>query len=78
MYEFKLDADELTKYLAWEAAHHVKGVCKYFDDGKSPICPVGAIGGRVTFHFTQTGVGLISTVSCACGAKEDLTNYDLW
>lgn len=78
MYTFSLDADETKKYLEWEAAHHQKGVCKYFDDGKSPVCPVGAIGGRVSFRFTVTGIGVISVAECACGAKKDLTNYDLW
>jgi hypothetical protein len=78
VYNFSLDADETKKYLAWDEAHHQKDVCKYFDDGKSPECPVGAIGGRVSFHFTPTGIGTVVTVTCACGAKEDLTNYEHW
>lgn len=78
MHAFSLDVEETQKYLAWEAAHHTKQNCKFFDDGKSPICPVGAIGGRVSFRFTITGVGVIVVVECACGDKKDLTNYDLW
>ena len=39
---------------------------------------VGAIGGRFTYHFTPTSLGLISSISCGCGAKETLTNFDEW
>lgn len=78
MREFKMDDEEFRKYLDWEAKHHTKANCKYFDDGSSPVSPTGAIGGRVTYHLTPTGIGTVVKVTCACGAEEDLTNYDLW
>jgi hypothetical protein len=52
--------------------------CKYFDDGTSPNSPVGAIGGRIKFQFTTTGLGIIAIVKCACGEEVDLTDYDSW
>lgn len=39
---------------------------------------VGAIGGRISFHFTPTSLGMIMTVSCMCGDERDLTEYDDW
>ena len=39
----------------------------------------GAIGGGVTYHFTQTSVGVIITVTeVLSGEKLDLTDYDNW
>ena len=38
----------------------------------------GTIGGRLTYSFTSTGVGLVTEVQCACGWKENLTNYEDW
>lgn len=44
-------------------------------------CPIkygGAIGGKTTYSFTSTSLGTICKVECACGQKEDITNYDDW
>lgn len=38
----------------------------------------GAIGGRLTYQFTYTDLGLVFKVSCACGAIHDASDYDLW
>lgn len=42
------------------------------------IKSTGAIGGRYTYSFTPTGLGVISTVKCACGEEFDSTNYEKW
>lgn len=36
----------------------------------------GASGGRTTYSFTPTTLGVITVVSCACGKKCDITDYD--
>ncbi len=38
----------------------------------------GAIGGRITYSFTPTGLGLVTKAECACGAELDLSDYDSW
>lgn len=40
----------------------------------------GTIGGRFTFHFTPTSVGMHITVSDAMEQKDtiDITDYDCW
>ena len=38
----------------------------------------GAIGGRLTYSFTPTGLGLVTKVKCACGEFIDLTGYESW
>jgi hypothetical protein len=43
-----------------------------------PITDVGAIGGKITYTFTITSIGTAEGVQCACGAKKNLTDYDLW
>lgn len=39
---------------------------------------VGAIGGRFTYSFTPTDLGEILVIKCACGAEQDLTEYNDW
>ncbi len=38
----------------------------------------GAIGGAATYQFTDTSLGQVQRVKCACGQSRDLTNYDEW
>lgn len=67
---FNLLESEYDKYKEWNKEH--KKTCTlYMNDG--------AIGGRITYHFTPTGLGAIKEVSCACDHKKlDLTEYDHW
>ncbi len=39
---------------------------------------IGAIGGTITYGFSPTGLGTIQTIECVCGAKLNLTNFELW
>lgn len=39
---------------------------------------IGAIGGRLTYQLTPTGLGMVTKVICACGKEADLTDYDSW
>ena len=45
-YTFRLIGVELEKFLTWEEEHNK--TCRFYDDGTSPICPSGAIGGQMT------------------------------
>ena len=38
----------------------------------------GAIGGRITYVFTPTGLGVAAGAKCACGSEINVTNYDEW
>lgn len=38
----------------------------------------GAIGGKITYTFTPTGLGLIEKGVCACGKEIDVTDYQDW
>jgi hypothetical protein len=68
-----LDDDETKKLLKWNEDH-----LKDCHGGKEPYA--GAIGGRLTYHLTHTGLGTVVKVVCAfCLDKPgDLTDYDSW
>lgn len=61
--------DGLQSKLAskWKNEH----VCKYSTNS-------GAIGGQFTYAFTNTSLGQIFKVQCACGEEVDLTDYMGW
>jgi len=61
--EFKLTEIQQEKFNKW---NH-----KCDNDG-------GAIGGKLQFVFTPTGLGVILNVKCVCGEKLDLTEYEKW
>ena len=66
---FELTDEDMIKYREWLAIHDK--ICNYKHNS-------GAIGGRITFSFTHTSLGLITEIECACGEKLDLTNYEEW
>lgn len=74
--QFLIDGVELTKFRAWEVEHNK--TCKFYDDGTQVASPSGAIGGRFTYSFTPTGLGHVVVVSCTCGMKINITDFDNW
>lgn len=74
MKQFQLTQRQSEQIERWCREHK----CMFTDDGQSPVCPSGAIGGRFTYTFTPTGLGVIVTVKCACGAEVDVTDYWSW
>lgn len=38
----------------------------------------GACGGRITYSFTPTSLGVVIKAKCACGEELDLTDYKGW
>jgi len=73
---FVLEGTELALFRAWETEHDK--TCRYYDDGTSPECPSGAIGGRLTYRFTPTGLGHIIVVKCLCGGEVNVTDFNSW
>jgi hypothetical protein len=65
---FELTKEQVEKYKKWNEEH--KKVCKLNERS--------TIGGRLTFQFTPTGLGVIESVQCACGEKLELTDINDW
>lgn len=62
---YTLDADQAKKFSEWTET--------------LPDANVGAIGGRYTFSFCGTGLGIVTKVTDAITKQEcDLTDYDSW
>jgi hypothetical protein len=57
---------EIIEARLWESKHDC------------PIAYEGAIGGKTTFCFTPTSLGVILKVKCACGTEKDFTDYGSW
>lgn len=64
--KFELDKEQMEKFKKWLKRHDKNCIYK---NSKKQV----AIGGRLTYHFTPTGLGVISQVHCVCGKKVDLT-----
>lgn len=65
---YRLSETELKTLKEWDERH--------LDErhGKEPYA--GAIGGRLSYIFTPTGLGVISKVKCMCGEEFNLTDWD--
>lgn len=68
---FEITEEQQKIFENWKTIHNKK--CVFSDPMKQ-----GAIGGRFTYIFTPTGLGVITKVKCACGDEIDLTNSENW
>ena len=66
MISYSLEDADLNKLIAWKKAHDCT------------ITEVGAIGGQYTYCFTDTSLGVVIKIQCACGAETDITDYSIW
>jgi len=66
--EFQIILEDYNKYVEWYKEHMKE----------CPIESAGAIGGRFTYSFTPIGLGVITRVTCVCGAELDLTDWESW
>lgn len=71
---FSLDAGQLSKLDIFKNEHG----CKLSNDSITGRKKVGAIGGQYTYSFTNTTIGTVAKVRCACGAEIDLSDYENW
>lgn len=62
---FELDKVELQNFIEWDSKHECS-LKEY----------AGAIGGRISYKFTPTNLGVVVKVICGCGEEADITNYD--
>lgn len=67
--KFVLSETEVKKMNDWLKSHNE--TCPNAGSKKQ-----GAIGGRLTYYFTPTTLGVFSSVKCVCGAEEFLTDLD--
>jgi hypothetical protein len=67
---FKLNEKQVEKLNKWLKRHDK--ICKFKKEKGDTI------GGRLTYRFTPTGLGVIAAVHCLCGKRVDLTDTDNW
>ncbi len=68
---FELDEDEKNTMYNWLKKHNK--TCKYSNPHVQ-----GAIGGRSSYIFTPTSLGITTKVKCACNEEICLTDYTNW
>ena len=86
---FSLDKEQKLKIKAWKAELDKKTIAKQKEtmkpsefsfltqDGKYPYA--GAIGGDLTYSFTNTSLGTVVKVKDGFTGEElDVTDYDIW
>jgi len=72
---FAVDVGQCRQLGEW-LDEHIK-VCPFTPTEENPF-PGGAIGGVMTYSFTNTSIGQICKATCACGGEVDLTDYGDW
>lgn len=65
MIVFTIDEEHVKPIHQWIETHECKIRGKY----------QGAIGGGITFTFTNTSIGQIQNVECACGENYYIDNH---
>jgi hypothetical protein len=65
MKTFTLTDAQEAKYEKWCKSHRCRA-------------EQTTIGGKYTFHFTPTGAGETVDVTCVCGKKLELTEWENW
>ena len=76
--KFELSGKEMEEFCKWRQKHDKKCKLSPQNNRGSLSNPCGAIGGRFTYKFTPTGLGICVAVECACGGKADLTDCSDW
>lgn len=72
---FSLDEEQEKRFQEWDKEH--KKTCKLCETPFS----AGAIGGRLSYCFIPTGLGIIIKIRCACKENDwelDVTDYECW
>jgi hypothetical protein len=66
--KFVIPDESVKEFYNWKKQHDK--TCQSKD--------AGAIGGRLSFSFTPTGLGDIIKIKCMCGEFIDLTHSERW
>lgn len=66
---FTLDEEQTKKLNAWLEEHKKECNLHIYS---------GAIGGRLTYSFSPTSIGVVCKVDCSCGKGIDLSDYENW
>jgi len=75
---FRIPAYEQKTAWEWSAEHKKTCPMRFDSDGNPKEFPGGAAGGMTSWKFTPTGIGMAIEVFCACGASENITDYENW
>jgi hypothetical protein len=65
---FRIHDEDLKEYGEWIKNHRKE--CQ--------LDRLTAIGGALTYSFTPTGLGTITTIKCGCGEELDLSHVEDW
>lgn len=65
---FDLSGEQRKQVEEWRSLHQQE----------CPITYGGAIGGKYTWQFTPTSLGIVIKIVCACGGSVDVSDYDMW
>lgn len=68
---FRLTPKQNVQIKEWDADHENSL-------GQKCVEPDTAIGGRTTFSFTPTSIGVVVRIRCACGWTIDVSDYEDW
>lgn len=71
--EFRVSEGEFKVAQAWKDSHH----CKISDELRNDSISFTP-GSAFHWTFGETGIGYTVGVRCACGSKQDFTDYSLW
>lgn len=63
---FPISEEEKKSIEEWKMKHLKK---MHWDKKNNTSQSVGAIGGRFTYRFIPTGIGVIGEIECTCGEK---------
>lgn len=75
VFKFAVDVGQVVQLNEWLNEHDK--VCPFVPTEDNPF-PSGASGGAITVSFTNTSLGQVCKVACACGGEVDLTEYGDW
>ena len=64
---FPISEEEKRRIKEWQDKHDTEA--HGLKTLKERVHAGGCIGGRYTYHFVPTSIGVIGTVECNCGAK---------
>ena len=65
MMTFEITDNQHKQYMDWITRHK----CDAY---------AGACGGKISWTFTRTGLGLCVVVKCICGEEINITDTDVW